>query len=52
MGKEPEIGRNISRHFETKTRMKKKQNGRINKNRIKKKETTKKKEHNEWLRMD
>ena len=47
MGKEPEIGRNISRHFETKTRMKKKQNGRINKNRIKKKETTKKKEHNE-----
>ena len=47
IGKEPEISRNISRHFETKTRMKKKQNGRINKNRIKKKETTKKKEHNE-----
>ena len=35
--KEPEISRNIRRHFETKTRMKKKQNGKINKYRIKKK---------------
>ena len=35
--KEPEISRNISRHFETKTRIKKKQNGKINKYRIKKK---------------
>ena len=40
--KEPEISRNISRHFETKTRMKKKQNGRINKYRIKKKRNNEK----------
>ena len=37
MGKEPEIIRNISRHYETKTKKKveKKHNGRINRNRIK-----------------
>ena len=43
MGKEPEIIRNISTHFENKKKMKKKHNGRINRNRIKKKE------HNERL---
>ena len=42
IGKEPEISRNISRHFETKTRMKKKQDGRINKYRIKKKRNNEK----------
>ena len=42
IGKDPEISRNISRHFETKTRMKKKQNGRINKYRIKKKRNNEK----------
>ena len=45
MGKEPEIIRNISTHFEKKKKKeKKKHNGRINTNKIKKK-----KEHNERL---
>ena len=41
MGKEPEILRNISRHFELKKKMEKKQNGRINRNRIKKRNNEK-----------
>ena len=43
MGKEPEILRNISRHFQLKKKMEKKQNGRINRNRIKKKKQRKRK---------
>ena len=41
MGKEPEIIRNISRHYETKKKkVEKKHNGRINRNRIKKRKST------------
>ena len=42
MGKEPEIIRNISRHYETnkKKEVEKKHNGRINRNRIKKRKST------------
>ena len=42
MGKEPEIIRNISRHYEIKKKKKveKKHNGRINRNRIKKRKST------------
>ena len=46
MGKEPEILRNISRHFQLKKKMEKKQNGRINRNRIKKRNNEK--ERTQW----